>query len=106
MISHFANTFNLQRGKDTSVHDIHHEEIGSYRAFHNNSVKSYGAGLREFFDVKDILESDCCCSIMTHFILTNDSDLLEIERVGDGMACMTLLSKNENLVDSRMCDTL
>ena len=80
MITQFANTFNLQRGKD-----IHHEEIGSYRAFHNNSAKSYGACFREFVDVKDILESNCCYNIMTHSILTNDLDLLEIERVGDGM---------------------
>ena len=65
MKSQFANTFNLQRGKDTSVHDIHHEEIGSYRAFHNNFVKSYGAGFRKFVDVKDILESDCCYNIKT-----------------------------------------
>ena len=81
MISQFANTFNLQRGKYTSVR----EEIGSYRAFHNNFVKSYCAGLREFVDVKDILESDCCYNIMTHSILINDSDLFEIERVGEGM---------------------
>ena len=71
MISQFANTFNLQKGKDTSVHDIHHEEIGSYQAFYKNFVKSYGAGLREFVDLKDILESDCCYNIMTHSMLTN-----------------------------------
>ena len=35
--------------------------------------------------MKDILESECCYETMTHSILTNDSDLLETERVGEGM---------------------
>ena len=85
LITQFADAFNLRRGKTVSKTEVHHEETGSHRTFHNNSVKSFSAGLLEFLDTKDLLHSDSCYNIMTHSILVNDSDILEIERIGEDM---------------------
>ena len=42
-------------------------------------MKSFSQGLLDFIDLKDLLRSDSCYNIMTHSILTNYSDLLELE---------------------------
>ena len=84
LITQFADAFDLRRSKaiSQSKTEVHHEETGGHRLFHHESVKSYGAALLEFVDIKDLLASDSCYDIMTHSILADDSDLLQIEKIG------------------------
>ena len=83
LITQFSEEFKLQRGINNLNSDIHHEEIGTHRVFHKNSVRSFTTALMEFIDFKELVRSECCYNIMTHSILTNDSDLLEIEVIGE-----------------------
>ena len=48
-------------------------------------MKSFSQGLLDFIDLKDLLRSDSCYNIMTHSILANYSDLLELEIIGESM---------------------
>ena len=83
LIAEFADFFDLRRGKTAKNQSVHHEETGSHQVFHHKSVKSYNAGLMEFLDLEEIVNSKCCHNIMTHSILTDDSDLVEIEQIGE-----------------------
>ena len=83
LIAEFADFFDLRRGKSANNESVHHEETGSHRVFHHKSVKSYNSGLMEFLDLEEIVNSKCCHNIMTHSILTDDSDLVEVEQIGE-----------------------
>ena len=48
-------------------------------------MKSFSQELLDFIDLKDLLRSDSCYNIMTHSILANYSDLLELEIIGESM---------------------
>ena len=85
-MSRFSDVFNLGYGKSGRyTKEIHYEETGSHKYFHRSSVEKYGTGLFEFLDLKDTLHANCCFNIMTHSIIVKDSDILDIEKIGEQM---------------------
>ena len=84
LITQFSQEFELRSGRGRSS-DIHHEETGNHKLFHHKAVKSYCTSLLEFIDLQDILNTDNCYRIMSNTVLSNDSDLLDIEAIGESM---------------------
>ena len=82
LITRFSKQFALNREKCKT--NVHYEDTGSHRSFHYNALSQYINGLNEFLDC-DLANSDCVFNIMTHSVLDDDEDLLEVESIGEKM---------------------
>ena len=58
---------------------VHHQV--SYMEFHNKSTSLYVECRTEFFD-NPSLDFDCVFNCMTHSVLDDDEDLLNIDQIG------------------------
>ena len=80
IVEQYHEQFNITPPK-SSIH-VHHKDNKRHMKFHNKSTSLYVACLKEFLN-NPRLDFDCTFNSMTHSVLNDAEDLLNIDPIGD-----------------------
>ena len=80
IVAQYHKQFNITPPK-SSIH-VHHQDNKRHVEFHNKSTSLYVACLKEFLN-NPRLDFDCTFNSMTHSVLNDAEDLLNIDPIGD-----------------------